>query len=94
MGAWIETVCGKSTVSEGGNVASYMGAWIETLCFDNIACQVIVASYMGAWIETYRFILNCLIVYKSHPTWVRGLKPYHVAKIRINLSRILHGCVD
>ena len=32
-----------------------------------------VAPYVGAWIETMNQE-NATIAYKSHPTWVRGLK--------------------
>ena len=33
-----------------------------------------VAPYVGAWIET--IIMKLSVTYlKSHPTWVRGLKP-------------------
>ena len=30
---------------------------------------------MGAWIETVSVVFNSG-VYTSHPTWVRGLKPF------------------
>ena len=34
-----------------------------------------VAPYVGAWIETrYTLIVPLSVV--SHPTWVRGMKPY------------------
>ena len=33
-----------------------------------------VAPYVGAWIETFKKV-NGLEIMKSHPTWVRGLKP-------------------
>ena len=39
-----------------------------------------VAPYVGAWIETFYlkgFLLSCW----SHPTWVRGLKPYELAAL-------------
>ena len=33
-----------------------------------------VAPYVGAWIETCRSVMVNGVL-KSHPTWVRGLKP-------------------
>ena len=58
-------------------VAPYMGAWIETRKGPlYVACHK-VAPYMGAWIETDSVIdINPQV--KSHPTWVRGLKPLSV----------------
>ena len=38
-----------------------------------------VAPYVGAWIETY-ILTNDERILKSHPTWVRGLKPYKRVK--------------
>ena len=56
-----------------------MGAWIETLCLLKVSKLTNVAPYVGAWIETT--VLFCInLIYKSHPTWVRGLKlawPYY-----------------
>ena len=56
-------------------VAPYVGAWIETCFASFLDVVVVVAPYVGAWIETpaqsdvqhYQW---------SHPTWVRGLKPF------------------
>ena len=46
----------------------------------------IVAPYVGAWIET-PFPLVAWLVGKSHPTWVRGLKPKQLkTKIKYNRS--------
>ena len=56
-------------------VAPYVGAWIETVCSIILLRQNIVAPYVGAWIETiHRSTIQ--LNGKSHPTWVRGLKPY------------------
>ena len=55
-------------------VAPYVGAWIETPNGAPRSCECRVAPYVGAWIETlYDNAAAALI--KSHPTWVRGLKP-------------------
>ena len=74
MGAWIETsllwLQGKK-----GRVAPYVGAWIETEINWGASTPPIVAPYVGAWIETF----GCEWLwfnFKSHPTWVRGLKQY------------------
>ena len=72
VGAWIETDAYTSTAQKA-EVAPYVGAWIET---DNdvlSALSSIVAPYVGAWIETDE-ISQLNKKYKSHPTWVRGLK--------------------
>ena len=55
-------------------VAPYVGAWIETLSVDYYDYRVLVAPYVGAWIETI-LTLQIFVNEKSHPTWVRGLKP-------------------
>ena len=54
-------------------VAPYVGAWIETHLLLWTLILSLVAPYVGAWIETS---LACQIndVFRSHPTWVRGLK--------------------
>ena len=75
VGAWIETLVGDEVVLHQ-LVAPYVGAWIETYFNAQIQQeQAKVAPYVGAWIETdYRPVTRC---YRpSHPTWVRGLKPY------------------
>ena len=74
MGAWIETF----VITEDDAmivVAPYVGAWIETkyLCSNTQSTEV--APYVGAWIET----VSAKYLGKksrSHPTWVRGLKPF------------------
>ena len=50
-----------------------MGAWIETEISQRRKMPCFVASYMGAWIETVKDDFSA-VSYKSHPTWVRGLK--------------------
>ena len=52
-----------------------MGAWIETINAPSKNIAVIVAPYVGAWIETEMQDWSDIDV-QSHPTWVRGLKPY------------------
>ena len=55
-------------------VAPYVGAWIETVKKSVFSNEAPVAPYVGAWIETdRRYVL--VLSGKSHPTWVRGLKP-------------------
>ena len=73
MGAWIETRC-VLTPNWIALVAPYMGAWIETHRKMKNRESYYVAPYMGAWIETF-VILSIWAVIKSHPIWVRGLKP-------------------
>ncbi len=53
-----------------------------------------VAPYVGAWIETEIADKKKAQEEKSHPTWVRGLKPHlHVGQSLIG-RRTLRGCVD
>ena len=56
-------------------VAPYVGAWIETGIIVTICLISWVAPYVGAWIET-SMGARCRRGASSHPTWVRGLKPY------------------
>ena len=56
------------------HVAPHVGAWIETLRTKYILTGHVVAPHVGAWIETKKG-LSRYVVTKSHPTWVRGLKP-------------------
>ena len=51
-----------------------MGAWIETVILTTDTTHVVVAPYVGAWIETLS-VSDPFTGEKSHPTWVRGLKP-------------------
>ena len=53
-----------------------MGAWIETSNGGTATSQSMVAPYVGAWIETKKIDRMIKRAGKSHPTWVRGLKPF------------------
>ena len=73
MGAWIETsIVGFHNIKN--KVAPHVGAWIETSDTYGIIIGIYVAPHVGAWIETSwaTMVLHAL---KSHPMWVRGLKP-------------------
>ena len=53
-----------------------MGAWIETVVSSlTLRLPCFVAPFVGAWIETFGFSSNFSLD-KSHPLWVRGLKPF------------------
>ena len=52
-----------------------MGAWIETPASRAMPPIRSVAHYVGAWIET-KVSADSRLSSTSHPTWVRGLKPY------------------
>ena len=52
-----------------------MGAWIETYHVIGYCGAHYVAPYVGAWIETLVKYKHSFFL-KSHPTWVRGLKPF------------------
>ena len=56
------------------HVAPYVGAWIETFKGQVERHSQKVAPYVGAWIETNLHYASVEPV-RSHPTWVRGLKP-------------------
>ena len=73
VGAWIETMM-KSIKLVRKSVAPRVGAWIETRLLLLFRLLVSVAPRVGAWIETKQ---NREAYYfaKSHPVWVRGLKP-------------------
>ena len=77
----------------GTQVAPYVGAWIETSIRASIDSATKVAPYVGAWIETCDFALHSLGK-RSHPTWVRGLKPTLSSNSFCNMGRTLRGCVD
>ena len=84
MGAWIET---KEKWDNGKqiSVAPYVGAWIETDRQIGDRCALAVAPYVGAWIET-SFIVFLTSLSTSHPTWVRGLKPFLVDQAKETLK--------
>ena len=50
-----------------------MGAWIEIIANTQSTISMVVAPHVGAWIEIYQ-LGEMFINFKSHPTWVRGLK--------------------
>ena len=56
-------------------VAPRVGAWIETLFVTLTYRNSDVAPRVGAWIETLLIKILLLWTIKSHPVWVRGLKP-------------------
>ena len=58
-------------------VAPRVGAWIETFPFLTMHHTPMVAPRVGAWIETIKDELLKSKV-KSHPVWVRGLKPVFI----------------
>ena len=65
----------RANTHDGCGVAPYVGAWIETYPARIRMLTYHVAPYVGAWIETP----GCSPTqeaWKSHPTWVRGLKLY------------------
>ena len=72
MGAWIETAGAVAPQYELA-VAPYVGAWIETGFPPRLLSDPRVAPYVGAWIET-TYPFKPRSEFKSHPTWVRGLK--------------------
>ena len=73
VGAWIETSdFNINTVTN--TVAPRVGAWIETLPDTQIILSERVAPRVGAWIETPNTRTSARRP-KSHPVWVRGLKP-------------------
>ena len=55
-------------------VAPRVGAWIETDCERLLPSSIVVAPRVGAWIETLKMKAE-MCLKKSHPVWVRGLKP-------------------
>ena len=74
-------------------VAPHVGAWIETIGLGRIAESELVAPHVGAWIETGS-LSAWSAPRKSHPMWVRGLKPSSVSTDMLTLSRTPCGCVD
>ena len=76
-----------------GLVAPLAGAWIETLTVrKNVAAQS-VAPLAGAWIETIA-IMQFAIALLSHPSRVRGLKPFRRTFMVRFVCRTPRGCVD
>ena len=52
-----------------------------------------VAPRVGAWIETFEALAKAA-KNKSHPVWVRGLKPIHQEILYRHNRRTPCGCVD
>ena len=72
MGAWIEILRIRPVLLEI-MVAPFMGAWIEIGGGPAGSDGSRVAPFMGAWIEI-RERIDEILLSKSHPLWVRGLK--------------------
>ena len=62
------------------NVAPRVGAWIETAYYRSPCHRLVVAPRVGAWIETSDEPEVTMRV-RSHPVWVRGLKPRQVCQV-------------
>ena len=58
------------------SVAPLVGAWIETPSALDVTDLLLVAPLVGAWIETLAEKDKKAREELSHPSWVRGLKPY------------------
>ena len=71
-------VCGlklrNTVITENGySVTPYVGVWIETILISLVWILLWVTPYVGVWIET-QHLKGEAIDFKSHPTWVCGLK--------------------
>ena len=72
MGVWIETVM-TNELPQTCQVTPFVGVWIETILTYGSYFRMYVTPFVGVWIETdYKKKFNDL--YKSHPSWVCGLK--------------------
>ena len=74
-------------------VTPYVGVWIETSLTVDTSHPEAVTPYVGVWIETIKQIIWSFF-WKSHPTWVCGLKQKNLGHITLNQSHTLRGCVD
>ena len=76
-------------------VAPYVGAWIETQSYMTEVDSSDVAPYVGAWIETLGAGLLGG-VFKSHPTWVRGLKLiyYYIVSLAIGVAPYVGAWIE
>ena len=73
VGVWIETL-DFCNFSIHVLVTPFVGVWIETTkraLRDNLEC---VTPFVGVWIETSDKKHLTAMQYKSHPSWVCGLK--------------------
>jgi len=73
VGAWIETFHSFHYLGYAA-VAPRVGAWIETFGSLSLLVSDTVAPRVGAWIET-KSLSQHERTCRSHPAWVRGLKP-------------------
>ena len=64
-------------------VAPRVGAWIETALVILLRRAIKVAPRVGAWIETLKTLFWVLFLIRSHPVWVRGLKPMTLLTITL-----------
>ena len=76
-----------------GEVTPFVGVWIETLQGASQLVSLEVTPFVGVWIET-REMLCRDSSFKSHPSWVCGLKQLPVHLIYMSFSHTLRGCVD
>ena len=72
VGVWIETEEHRYVESHL-RVTPFVGVWIETALDTINAYDGFVTPFVGVWIET-DFVINYEKKYKSHPSWVCGLK--------------------
>ena len=70
-----------------------MGVWIETNLPIDYFTSVLVTPFVGVWIETSS-TGDVLLGFKSHPSWVCGLKLLLHDTIVHLISHTLRGCVD
>ena len=72
VGVWIETPTPWHLLSKN-RVTPFVGVWIETLTGRLTMRLDLVTPFVGVWIETW-WRNNKSCIYKSHPSWVCGLK--------------------
>ena len=56
------------------SVAPFVGAWIEIFEQLTGGLSKQVAPFVGAWIEIRIQVKMFTLKFRSHPSWVRGLK--------------------
>ena len=93
MGAWIEIDTVKPDDTSSENVAPHVGAWIEITSSLKSMTGYGVAPHVGAWIEI-SLLAAGFKAFRSHPTWVRGLKYSLSRSFSQLLRRTPRGCVD
>ena len=73
VGVWIETL--RMALNwKSYLVTPFVGVWIETPVGIEHIFRAAVTPFVGVWIETQRQPLLGLLMGKSHPSWVCGLK--------------------